>query len=145
MRLWTLHPKYLDAQGLTALWREALLAQKVLMGQTKGYKHHPQLLRFKQHPDPLGAIAAYLNVVHDESVERGYQFDKSKIIAAPNTVKIVCTDGQLSYELAHLKEKLKQRDKKKYEEIRLIEKAAANPMFSIIRGSAESWEIIRKT
>jgi hypothetical protein len=21
MRLWTLHPRYLDAQGLTALWR----------------------------------------------------------------------------------------------------------------------------
>ena len=27
MRLWTLHPKYLDAAGLVALWREALLAQ----------------------------------------------------------------------------------------------------------------------
>jgi len=30
MRLWTIHPKYLDRQGLLALWREALLAQKVL-------------------------------------------------------------------------------------------------------------------
>jgi len=25
MRLWTLHPKYLDARGLVALWREGLL------------------------------------------------------------------------------------------------------------------------
>jgi hypothetical protein len=145
MRLWTLHPKYLDAQGLTALWREALLAQKVLQGQTKGYKHHPQLLRFKQHPDPLGAIAAYLNIVHEESVQRNYHFDKNKIIADLNALRIVCTDGQLSYELAHLKEKLKQRDKKKYEDIRMIRKAAANPIFSIIRGGAESWEVIRKT
>ena len=32
MRLWTLHPQYLDAQGLTALWRESLLARKVLQG-----------------------------------------------------------------------------------------------------------------
>ena len=145
MRLWTLHPKYLDVQGLIALWREALLAQKVLQGQTKGYKHHPQLLRFKQHPDPVGAIAAYLNVVHNESVVRGYQFDKNKIIADAAAIRIICTDGQLSYELAHLKEKLKQRDKKKYEEIRMIRTAAANPMFSIIRGSAEYWEVIRKT
>ncbi|HEU5178767.1 MAG TPA: pyrimidine dimer DNA glycosylase/endonuclease V, partial [Burkholderiales bacterium] len=32
MRLWSLHPKYLDARGLVALWREALLAQAVLRG-----------------------------------------------------------------------------------------------------------------
>jgi hypothetical protein len=145
MRLWTLHPKYLDAQGLTALWREALLAQKVLLGKTKGYRHHPQLLRFRQHPDSLGAIAAYLNVVHEESVRRGYQFDKNKIIADTNAIAILCTDGQLAYELAHLKKKLKQRDKKKYEEIREVRVAQANPMFSIIRGDAESWEVIRKT
>ena len=37
MRLWTLHPKYLDPQGLVALWREALLARAVLQGKTRGY------------------------------------------------------------------------------------------------------------
>ena len=53
MRLWTLHPRYLDRQGLVALWREALLAQKVLQGQTTGYRHHPQLVRFRAMPDPV--------------------------------------------------------------------------------------------
>ncbi len=48
MRLWSLHPKYLDRQGLLAVWREGLLAQKVLQGKTKGYKNHPQLKRFQQ-------------------------------------------------------------------------------------------------
>lgn len=43
MRLWSLHPQYLDAKGLVALWREGLLAQAVLAGQTRGYKRHPQL------------------------------------------------------------------------------------------------------
>ena len=43
MRLWSLHPKYLDKLGLLGLWRESLLAQKVLLGKTKGYKNHPQL------------------------------------------------------------------------------------------------------
>ena len=51
MRLWTLHPRYLDAKGLVAAWREALLAQKVLAGATKGYRHHPQLARFQAQPD----------------------------------------------------------------------------------------------
>jgi hypothetical protein len=27
MRIWTLHPRHLDAVGLVALWRETLLAQ----------------------------------------------------------------------------------------------------------------------
>ena len=31
MRLWSLHPKYLDTKGLIALWRESLLAQSVLL------------------------------------------------------------------------------------------------------------------
>ena len=60
MRLWSLHPKYLDARGLVALWREALLAQAVLRGETRGYRHHPQLARF----DDVGAIAQYLSLIH---------------------------------------------------------------------------------
>ncbi len=31
MRIWSLHPKYLDRQGLLACWRETLLAQKVMI------------------------------------------------------------------------------------------------------------------
>jgi hypothetical protein len=37
---------YLDGRGLVALWREALLAQAVLRGRTRGYRH-PQLARFR--------------------------------------------------------------------------------------------------
>jgi len=43
MRIWSLHPKYLDSKGMVALWREALLAKQVLLNKTKGYKNHPQL------------------------------------------------------------------------------------------------------
>jgi hypothetical protein len=61
MRLWSLHPKYLDRAGLLAVWREGLLAQQVLMGNTKGYKNHPQLNRFKEQGDKvLLFISAYL-------------------------------------------------------------------------------------
>jgi Pyrimidine dimer DNA glycosylase len=51
MRIWSLHPQYLDRQGLTAAWREGLLAQKVLTGTTKGYRNHPQLRRFRAAGD----------------------------------------------------------------------------------------------
>ena len=67
MRLWSLHPRYLDRAGLVALWREALLAQAVLRGATRGYRRHPQLVRFRSHPDPEGAIAAYLEGICREA------------------------------------------------------------------------------
>ena len=79
MRLWSLHPKYLDPQGLVALWREALLAQAVLRGKTKGYRHHPQLERFTSHRSPRLAINAYLGSIYEEAASRGYAFDRRKI------------------------------------------------------------------
>ena len=53
MRLWSLDPAHLDRQGLVACWREALLAQAVLAGRTRGYRHHPQLERFRVVPGPV--------------------------------------------------------------------------------------------
>ena len=79
MRLWTLHPRYLDAKGLVALWREALLAQKVLQGKTKGYRYHPQLIRFQRHSRPVAVLAMYLTAILKEAKVRGYHFDGRKI------------------------------------------------------------------
>ncbi len=79
MRLWTIHPKYLDARGLVALWRETLLAQKVLQGETKGYRNHLQLIRFKEQTDPVAYVATYLRFIHQEAVSRGYNFDWTKL------------------------------------------------------------------
>ena len=101
MRLWTLHPKYLDAKGLVALWREALLAQKVLRGRTRGYRHHPQLIRFAQTQNPPGALAAYLKAVHAEAAERGYRFNAAKIGRQRFPGRIRETRGQLLYEWRH--------------------------------------------
>ena len=79
MRLWSLHPEYLDARGLVALWREGLLARKVLQRQTKSYKDHPQMDRFNAHLQPTVAIDCYLWYVYEETVRRGYHFDMAKI------------------------------------------------------------------
>lgn len=101
MRLWSLHPRYLDAKGLTACWREGLLARSVLRGETSGYKQHPQLERFRHAPDPLAAIEAYLGGILDEAVKRGYRFDASKITRYPEIPRIAVTEGQLLYEREH--------------------------------------------
>src|SRR6185369_11258788 len=109
MRLWTVHPRYLDAKGLVAAWREALLAQKVLAGATRGYRHHPQLARFQEQSDPLMVIATFLVGIAAEAQARGYRFDHAKISRGRFTGQIQETSGQLHYEWRHLKIKLRAR------------------------------------
>lgn len=93
MRLWSLHPSYLDAKGLVALWREGLLAKTVLNGQTKGYKKHPQLERFKASPDPIAAINAYLWGVYNEAERRRYNFDHKKLDSIQTCEPILVSTG----------------------------------------------------
>jgi hypothetical protein len=143
MRLWTLHPKYLDVRGLVALWREALLAQKVLRGETRGYKHHPQLLRFSGTKNPPAALAAYLKAVHDEAVERDYKFDAKKIGRRKSRGKIKETRGQLLYEWRHLKRKLKKRDPKRLRKFAAVRIPAPHPLFKIVSGKVRDWEKVQ--
>lgn len=142
MRLWSIHPYYLDAKGLVALWREGLLAQKVLRGDTKGYKNHPQLTRFKNTSDPVAAIAAYLGFVVDEAESRGYHFDRNKITARHCTKKITVTSGQLEYEFNHLLGKLKDRDPQRYFRFKEISDISVHPIFDETAGNIEDWEVI---
>lgn len=140
MRLWSLHPKYLDRQGLVALWREALLAQVVLCGETRGYRNHPQLDRFREHPAPLEAISLYLEGVHVEATARNYAFNGNKIRPAQNPVTLTVTTGQIEYEWKHLLTKLEVRNPALYREWRLIELPEAHPLFSVRSGEIEVWE-----
>src|SRR3546814_16682241 len=109
VRLWSLHPKYLDSKGLVALWREALLAQAVLRGQTRGYIHHPQLERFRSHASPRLAINTYLAAVHSEACARGYAFDRDKIGPVRPVPLISVQRGQIQNDWAQLLAKLAAR------------------------------------
>lgn len=139
MRLWTLHPKYLDRQGLLALWREGLLARAVLREQTRGYRHHPQLQRFRAHAAPALAIDAYLAAVHDEASRRRYTFDRSKINPAPTVAGIVASTGQLGYEWEHLLRKLSVRTPALFDQWR-GEAPACHPLFLLQPGPVATWE-----
>jgi hypothetical protein len=140
MRLWSIHPRYLDAAGLVALWREALLAQAVLRGQTRGDQHHPQLERFRAAPSPQGSIAEYLQSVHDESLRRGYRFDDAKVGAPRDAAPLTVTRGQLVYEWQHLLEKLRARSPEQYERLRDVRMPDAHPLFTVIDGGVAPWE-----
>jgi len=144
MRLWSINPKYLDNKGLVAVWREGLLAKKVLQGKTKGYKNHPQLTRFREYTNPLEAINSYLFFVFVESKNRGHNFDESKINVSKLKKMIPVTSSQMNFEFKHLLKKLKERDLKKFKELRglNLDEIISNPIFKIINGDIESWEKI---
>ncbi len=140
MRLWSLHPKYLDRKGLTALWREGLLAQQVLRGKTQGYRHHPQLIRFRECGKPVAAVGAYLRGVHDEAARRGYAFDARKIGSSRSVMRLPVNQGQIKFEWRHLLAKVSRRDRKKFLEIRNVPRPKPHPLFRIVPGDAEEWE-----
>ena len=141
MRLWSLHPKYLDAKGLVALWREALLAKKVLENKTKGYRNHPQLIRFRNSRDPLNNINHYLSVIFAEASSRNYNFDRTKIDWSFRRRKIPVTVGQLDYESEHLKNKLKNRDKERLQFFERLKSIDPHPIFKLRKGKVEEWEV----
>lgn len=144
MRLWSIHPQYLDSKGLVAVWREGLLAKKVLEGKTKGYTQHPQLIRFRNHTEPLDAINYYLFQIFTEANQREYQFDGSKIsIVKKDIVKIPVNLDQVEYEFLHLKNKLQTREPSKYETLNLIQEINIHPLFEAQEGAVEDWEIIK--
>jgi hypothetical protein len=142
MRIWSVHPGYLDVKGLVAVWRETLLARHVLLGLTKGYTNHPQLDRFKAAPDPVNSIDYYLSVVYDEALKRGYHFDKTKFNPVDKPKKISVTNGQLQYETKHLLNKLKLRDPAKYKLLQHEKQMKPHPLFIPVDGEIESWEVV---
>jgi hypothetical protein len=140
MRLWTLHPRYLDGKGLVAAWREGLLAQKVLRGETRGYTRHPQLERFRAQSEPVEIIATYLTLLAKEAGRRGYTFDLTKIYTQGFTGKLVETRGQLLFEWRHLKRKLRGRAPQFYRQCRGLACPRPNPLFRIVNGPVRDWE-----
>ena len=143
MRLWSLHPRYLDARGLVALWREALLAQAVLSGRTIGYRHHPQLTRFRESAAPRLLIASYLRGVHAEAVRRGYRFDDSRIGRSGKAGPIAVSRGQLEYEWRHLEYKLKSRAPSWWKQLRALSRPRPHPLFRVVAGGVAEWEVSR--
>ena len=167
MRIWSLHPRLLDSKGLVACWRETLLAQKVLAGETRGYRNHPQLQRFRAAADPMAAIGAYLCGLEVEARNRGYTFNSGLIRNKPVPVEgcvpgsmaspMPVTTGQLRYEFEHLMAKVAVRDPAHALALTggtglqgvgpgplsipdRIPVAAPHPLFVVVEGPMEDWE-----
>ncbi len=143
MRIWSLHPRQFDRQALIACWREALLAQAVLAGRTKGYTNHPQLTRFREPENGVAVIGAYLTGLADEADARSYSFDRTRILM-PNPPQPLLTvnHGQLAYEWDHLLTKLQHRSPETWTRWKHM-LAAPHPIFEVVSGPIADWERTR--
>lgn len=137
MRLWSIHPDQLDRAALVAGWREGLLAQKVLRGLTTGYRHHPQLERFRTLADPLEGIASWLDGLADAADARGYRFDRARIVVPAGTERLALTEGQLDLEWEHLLTKVEARAP---EWTKRLTSPRPHPMFNLVPGPVAEWE-----
>lgn len=143
MRIWSLHPSLLDSKGLVAAWREALGAQAVLAGTTKGYSKHPQLTRFYNATEPLAAVGYYLCELASEAGRRGYTFNESKIVLpCRRPGHITVTDGQLQYELDWLRSKVTVRSPSFLPNIPSM--PVPHDLFKVVPGEVENWERIKE-
>ncbi|WP_417235714.1 pyrimidine dimer DNA glycosylase/endonuclease V [Arthrobacter sp.] len=145
MRLWSLHPSLLDSKGLVACWRESLLAQKVLAGQTQGYANHPQLIRLRAQADPLETVGGYLQGLLEEALARGYNFDAAKIlrpVRPEHAGSVPVSTGQIEFETAHLLRKLQQRDPSRATYLNSLDSGQIplHPLFTAVPGPVETWE-----
>lgn len=143
MRLWSLHPTYLDTKGLLAGWRETLLAQKVLDGRTAGYRNHPQLARFRAAADPLAAVGNYLEGLAREADARGYNFNRALILHPPAdgpVQMLTVAAGQVGYEREHLLAKLAVRDPERESLLAAADPPRLHPAFRAVPGGIEPWE-----
>ena len=132
MSLCTIHPKYLDKQGLISLWREGLLAQKVLNGEVNIQLNSPLWEKLKKSQNPLRAIGAYLSFVAAEGARRGYKFSHEKILY-PNfeSYEIKVKPQDLIFEMTHLRNKLKMRDQHKWDEISKVSEVSPHPFIRL--------------
>ncbi len=142
MRLWSLHPSQLDSRALVAVWREGLLALAVVQGKTRGYRHHPQLVRFTESRDPVRLVTTYLLAVLAEATERGFAFDRSKLKSSRSRARLTVTSGQVAYEWGHLLRKLHRRDRPRWSRQRMA-KPLVHPMFHVVPGPVATWERLR--
>lgn len=140
MRLWSLHPSQLDPAGLVAAWREGLLARAVLRGATRGYRHHPQLERFRETRRPVAYLDTYLAAVCDEADRRGYRFDRSKLGRGRAPRRIPVTAGQVAFEWTHLLAKLRRRRPAQYRALKLGGPPRVHPLFRVVPGDVARWE-----
>lgn len=163
MRVWSIHPAYLDTKGLVASWKEGIQGLNALRNPRKPngkwamFAHHPQLIRFKRFENPELCLSEYLHFIADEADRRNYNFNRNLILPRldENPYQIWITCGQLIYEWDFLSHKVTCRtgfweygkptiNGKSTVETIASWSCVVHPMVVLIPGDIECWEKVKE-
>ena len=147
MRVWTIHPRYLDRKELRLSWSSGLKALKVL-SQPKIYNRFQSGLSvFRTQSEPLFALTSYLLEIAKEGKRRGMDMDVSNLpklpkdfrLKIPVSVQRVRSDRQL------LIKHLARIGKKHVEKFESMRASLTHPLFFLHTDDKPgAWELISK-
>ena len=140
-RIWSLHPKYLDGIEIFFLWRNCIMAKKILDGTEKVNRKFPHLARFESSSNPIGAINIYLSEVYKIASTHGKNFKLDKFDDSFKDISLNVTKGQMEYEVELFKKKLRNRSSDTNALIFKIKIIEPNPLFKVVEGNKEAWDI----
>lgn len=150
MRLWSLHPSYLDKQALQVCWADALQAleyYKQERAYMKGITNdlspyfYPCLDRFRMTGSPIAHITNYLHGLCDESERRNTPFGRAKLPEFTPGLRLKVTDGQIAREEKLLLLQLNRRKQTQlWMDLFVAEYVQPHPLFEIVSGPVEPWE-----
>jgi hypothetical protein len=141
MRIWSIHPKYLDSKELLNLWNETIQAKNEFLTKFSGHFSNKQLERFLDLKNPLEAINSYMSSIYREAVKRDFSVDDSFMDwDFDDSIQIPVTAGQISHEISKLKSRLRERDEKKLQKLNGRTFLELHPIFYSVPGTIEEWE-----
>ncbi|OQB09054.1 MAG: hypothetical protein BWY21_00959 [Parcubacteria group bacterium ADurb.Bin216] len=150
MRLWSIHPVYLDDIGLSRCYYEGIGGLKTMLGMQR----HPQLNRFKQSKDPVNNLKYYLIHVYTESVFREKDYKHFELLEdlclksyKPDYIPV--SNKQLEFEIRWLVGKMSTE--RCYNSHQKIERlmydyqnknisSLTHHLFNVVDGEIEDWE-----
>jgi hypothetical protein len=107
MKLWHIHPSYLDKELIDQLWEDGLKMQDAIINYTYDNGHKEVL----DHENPTAFIGMYLTgVVRAAHANHDYDHDFSKIMDIQPTLPLPVSKALLYEEWCELQEELQERN-----------------------------------
>lgn len=147
MRVWTIHPKYLNRKELSACWHDGLRALKVLSEPEKYQRFYEGLSVFRVQSEPVYALAKYLQAIGKEGVKRGLQMDLSLLPEVPKDfrLKIPVSEERIASERKLLTKRLAGLGRWHLRKFQSMLPGRTNPLFFVQNDNHPSpWEIISR-
>jgi len=130
VRLWTIHPRYLDDEALREAWRDGLNLRRALKIGSKAAEPCPDAAPWiAESRQPVRALDLYLHAIHGEARRRGRSFDASKLGPVDTKTKIPIPSSWVSADWRDLRAIVAKRSPGFFPRIESVQRPHCHPAF----------------